>query len=392
MKKVLPFLIGAVLTTAGLISIPLPPQESWERAIEYCKQNPEIDGKKIDVVFVGSSRFRNGIDPKIFHRTLRDHGIDSGSVFVVSAGMGLAHQNSYTLDRLFESDSFRPEFIVVEALDFSSWAPQAATDQFGFRQRFKQWHDLENTREVFGTIAGEVRDKKMGDRIQIWIERGADHLTLFALRNYPLGRGSDIIGAINNILHGRQIDFSKGDFDFREGEEDFGISWGYEPLPEGRVHDSFNKFMEEPELFEEMLREISEYETARIPKEPDNLDAFLSQIKQVTSRGSRLVYLAVPSGPKKHRDSAPFWWMEDRGIISSTDSGTNVPVFLDGFNNPSGEYHYLHKPEFRWDAHHLNPEGVRIFSEDLGHKFIEVFYPGHQINCARGAHYKRESE
>lgn len=369
------------LSAIGVHTYFSQPMQRWEKQIEYVINTP----KTYDVLFVGSSRFFNGVDPLVFDEVMKEHGIETTS-FNTSAQGATMHFRDYILRRLLKGGA-EPKFLVIEANDFSR--KSGGNNTMGFRTaRYIEWHDWNQTRSVLNTV---VQSKEPLFRLPTSEKSDSkasliyDHLTFFGARALPIGQ----MYAAN--VHGGEWELNipnpfLPDL-YVEDIESFERVRGYDQLESrhftfGARWEQFRPYLEDPVKWNDRNDKMMVKKEMRRTRRPSNLEAFLAQISLARAAGVQLLYVQAPSA---HDASPPFDWMVDRGIIvnSKVDSGEKTPVYRDF--NVKGKT-YLDNVENRFDITHIGAMQVPEFTRDVAHWVIEDFYPENALICSDMGH------
>jgi hypothetical protein len=325
--------LAAFEVTAALLRARTPwPEEYGLRAkCEYFAEHRD----EFDLVFLGSSRFFRGIDPRVVDAELAARGLTVRSFNFGLGGMR-RFEGCFVLDRALELRPARLRWVVVEG---EPW--DASADFLGntWSSRVVMWHDWEHTRLALQSVA--LEPAPLAQRLST----GWTHLQLCAMRFQNMGQGQRI--ALD--LLGRSYDpwgrgLSAADVERAAGYQ------AYEEI----AGDARNVWQEQLAARPEHAREIMDGIVAQNAAPPRlervNLAALRAQQAAIRAAGARMIVVTMPASRGSPDEAA----LHARG---------DVPVLIE-LNRPDRDPRWW-SAEARFDDLHLSRTGAVALSRAL---------------------------
>ena len=339
------FALGLAVASMALFHLFGPPREFRDRMGYFSERKDSFD-----VVFVGSSVTKYGIDPKVFDKAMLDAGVE-----LRSFNMGIAGAWGFELDnRIREILAMKPKslrWIFIEPRLLKLVMEREYSD------RDVWWHSARQT----GVAAGFI------DEIPVaWREKYPLLLTHFghmAARYLNVGKGSDALGFL--IV---SEDEEKSERQLAR-YEDLEESAGY-----WRLTDDYIQFASPGMIqlanaapgavaqYEMKLAErVAELDSGRrvgASSPPYVKDALRDQVEFIGNQGIQPIYI-LPPGISPH--------LSKYGWVHTLFWESIVPEPL-AFDDPR-KYPDLYAVQARFDDAHLNEHGATAFSKHLARKF-----------------------
>ena len=280
----------------------------------YFRENRD----RIDVLFVGSSRFYHQIIPAQF-----DAAVGQVRSFNFGYDGMWPPESFYLLRKLLALRPAHLKWVVIDLMDINT----QLDERNNYTMRMAYWHDLRHTALTFRDIVATRFHPEQ--KFDLFVQHGR----LCASQILNLGCGAD-------FLKTRLIPSPpRKTFIWEAGA-------GFEPEPsrgmEGKIRDGFV-----------MTVERLKTGIAPAPVRPVFRDALHELIRDVRRAGAEPIFVIAPT-------------------INGRENFTEVPdgVAVFGFNHPA-EYPELFDPAKHYDAWHLNEKGAVDFTAILAEKFIE---------------------
>jgi hypothetical protein len=330
---------AAFLAGAALLGPWVPPPEEDELAarLEWFAEHRD----EFDLVFVGSSNFRLGIDPHRVDETLARLGHPVRSFNFGVEGMN-AFEGRQVLEQVLALEPRRLRWAVIELVHVR------ATDLLGrnrWTDRVVAWHDVSRTSEVIEAL----RRATLGwpDRI----EQILLHLRHLAWRLSNIGQGPRMATAFLGL-----------DADERnDAYEKISKNLGFRPLG---IFQGDQGPRARRELEQEWGRKMARFEKTRHVSTPTSTfdpGPIQDQIAELEARNIEPIYVIAPVG----RGTPLAEQLIAKGMIPE-------PLI---YNRPE-EFPELYDVDHRYDVTHLNARGARIWSpmlaEDIARRMDEA--------------------
>jgi len=303
--------------------------------------------KKIDILFVGSSRVFHGIAPKIFDRTLREHGYDWHSFNAGMDGMNPAEEQAL-VRQLLACHPPRLKYIFFE---FQS-DPAAGTPIHDneVQERDVYWRDLPALvagLRKFAIGFSSSLPSTFGSRFSLGRLRyfapllSAD--TRLWFRNFSHGgRGVDLLATLSSKKPSAMHDPAAADYGYLRGYKD-----GFFPMDTPLSGEILTKYRE-------AFAEMEKNRQAKLA-EPVMQDQLRRFAKAMTARRIRVAFILPPA------------------VIGNPGDEINAPpgTLLLAYDNVA-RYPELYAEENRLDRQHLNGRGAELFSRQLALDFLRA--------------------
>jgi hypothetical protein len=329
----------AFLAVAAFLRPWVPPPEADEMAARLAWFAEHKD--EFDLVLIGSSNFRLGVDPRRFDETLAHLGHPVRSFNFGVEGMN-AFEGRQLLDRVLAMEPKRLRWAVIELVQLR---PSEWIGRNPWTDRVVGWHDLQRSAEVVESL----RRAKLSasDRIH-WLQM---HLRHTAWRLSNIGQGPRMASALLGLDAAAMA----------EAFEKISKNLGFRPLGIFRSDQS-------PRARRELEREWAEKmarfeETRRATASTSRFDPapIQRQVAALEKRGIEPIYVIAPIG---------------RGtpLVEQLIAEGKLPEPLI-YNRPE-EFPELYDVDHRHDVTHLNARGARIWSpilaEDVARRMDEA--------------------
>ena len=310
--------IASLAGSSALISCVLPPAS----IPQFSEKIAWFAAHKDDyaAVFIGSSQFYRGIDPRQFD---------------CDAGLGIRSFN-FGLDGLWPAESF---FVLRQILAqhprrlrwvFIDWMDiDPRIDHVGTTRRMMYWHDTRHTTMTLQRIA-EMPDS--------WVEKvqlASAHLGLWMRRL---------------MHHGQAVESFEGKL--RKN------NYGRVKVPVWAKHDGWRSGKSsgiEGEALTHYAAQLDRLRSAG-PRPPMGaaLETAVRDIAaEIRTAGATPILIASPAADTRHLFAPP--------------AGIEAWIFNDPESNPE-----LFQPELRYDNYHLNPRGAELFTRLLAGRFLQM--------------------
>lgn len=289
-------------------------------------------GKSYDVVFIGSSRVRRQISPRVFDATLKEKGWDGRSF---NFGMdGLGHpEMPYLIDQLLDLHLPRLRYVFLELTRFGrEFGPLMQADSV----RVLHWHTLPYTTMICRAIWDDPESRPASLRLA----NIAEHWQIYLRRQFHSGRGHDFLA---------QFYFGTSPARPNLGPEQSGF------FPERATFP--------PAQLENYRRQVAEQSAKRghAPVQDRVFEeATEEMLDKLRRRGITPIIITVP----RIYPSPP--WIPTSVTAPGDDRAARG--FVLRFDDPA-QHPELFDPRHHYDAQHLNAEGAELFSRQLAEKF-----------------------
>ena len=272
---------------------------------------------RIDVLFLGSSRFYHQIIPAQF-----DAAVGRGRSFNFGYDGMWPPESFYLLRQLLALRPARLKWVVIDLMDINSQLDERNNSTL----RMAYWHDLAHTRIAFRDIlASRLNRDQQFDLL-------AQHGRLCFSQILNLGRGADLLG--------RRLEGKKP----RKKPYDWEATAGFEAEPDRRMEGKIREgFVTTVERLKQGL--------APMPVRPVFRDALRDLIADIRRAGAEPIFVIAPT-------------------INGRENFTEIPseAAVFALNNPA-EFPELFNPDKHYDAWHLNEKGAVDFTTVLAEKF-----------------------
>jgi hypothetical protein len=272
---------------------------------------------RIDVLFLGSSRFYHQIIPAQF-----DAAVGSGRSFNFGYDGMWPPESFYLLRQLLALRPARLKWVVIDLMDINTQLDERNNSTL----RMAYWHDLAHTRIAFEDILASKfhRDQKF--------DLLAQHGRLWFSQFLNLGRGADLLNKRLAPKPPRKTPYS--------WEGSAGFEAGPNRAMEGKARDGYVVTVER------LKKELPGY-----PVRPVFRDALRDLIADVRRTGAEPIFVIAPTINGREN------------FTEIPDGATVIPL-----NNPA-EHPELFDPARHYDAWHLNEKGAVDFTRILAEKF-----------------------
>lgn len=312
--------LTALAATAVLIGrwLPFPEVPDIAPKFRYFAENQE----RFDTLFVGSSRFRHQVIPRLFDQQTAALGTPTRSLNIAYSGMW-PPENFYFLRQLLALRPPHLKWVVFELIDGSTRFDEneAAT------LRMAYWHDWRHTRMAWGMLrefsgltSGETRGMALL------------HARLFLRQSLHFGRGAAWVEKrFAKVKKKRQLSWME--------------TRGFDPEPEPGT------------LIGPVLAAYQEkLETLKKPRPPSVLrpgliDALRAVQAEVRAAGAETIFVLPPTVSLAEN-------------INGLPAGLPVLLFNDVHTDAR-----LYEPDLHYDAGHLNTRGAEEFTRLLAERF-----------------------
>jgi hypothetical protein len=322
--------LAALIATGMLLDRVLPAQDvpTVTAKLDWLSSHRD----SYDVLFIGSSRVRRQISPKVFDATMAARGFPTCSLNLGVDAMTFP-EIGYLLDRVLERKPPKLRMVITDLNPLRREVYPANAEQ---SLRAIYWHDFRYTMEACLAVLRDPRAK--GGRSTNCGELLIAHLNLMLRRYCNLGRCYALIQP-----PGKSEASSIGEKDR-----------GYFP-----VDELMNPA--EARVFNEKLAEMKTPGKRRIPMDPV-LELVLERfVKKIEATGARAFFVAPPVAALAHS-------------LLPRKTETSHPVTFE-FDDPV-LYESLYDPAKRYDAQHLNLAGSTEFTELLANQIADSLASG----------------
>ncbi len=274
---------------------------------------------RIDVLFLGSSRFYHQIIPAQF-----DAAVGSVRSFNFGYDGMWPPESFYLLRQLLARQPARLKWVVIDLMDINTQLDERNNSTL----RMAYWHDLAHTRIAFADILASKFHP--GQKFDLLAQHG--RLCFSQLLN--LGSGADLLASRLEEKKPRKKPYT--------WETTAGFEAGPDRAMEGREREGFVSTVER------LKKGI-----APVPVSPAFRAALSDLIADVRRAGAEPIFVIAPT-------------------INGRENFTGIPgdAAVFAFNDPA-QYPELFNPEKHYDAWHLNEQGAVDFTAVLAGKFIE---------------------
>ena len=306
-------------------------------------RNFRAQRQKIDSVFVGSSRVFHGISPKVFDRTLREHGRNWRSFNAGMDGMNPSEELALVRRLL----AFHPRKLKYIFFEFQS-DPGAGTPirNDEVRERDVYWRDLPSLVAGFRKFVVGLSSplpSTLGDRFSLGRLTYFGHLlsadTRLWFRNFAhVGEGFEILDRI-----AKQTALTTSD-------PVAGYKDGFFPMDTPMPADVLTKYRAS-------FADMDKYRREHLP-EPVIQDQLKRFAKEMAKRHITVVFILPPAV------------IGNLGDEINAPSGSLLLAYDDAHRYPD-----LYAEENRLDRQHLNGRGAKLFSRRLALDFLNALAP-----------------
>jgi hypothetical protein len=280
----------------------------------------------IDVLFLGSSRVRRQISPRIFDSVLRERGMEVQSYNFGLDGLGVP-EIAHVADEIIAVKPPRLKYVFIELTRFArEFGALAQPDS----PRSIYWHTPRYATVLCQAIWSDPASVPVKDRLSLI----GDHAEIALRRVCNLGRGVEI------FEHGGKLGFKRK----RMGPEADGFFPVNEQFPKGRRAE-----------YEKQLAALP----AVLNQPPTTEPLFAEVIHDLLGKLQRAgITPVIVTMPRIH-PAAP-WVPEADG----SGPGWIVLRFDDPAKHPD-----LFDARLHYDPQHLNGDGAKVFSRVLAEEF-----------------------
>jgi len=311
----------AVVCAALNASLPFPEIDVLSSNLRFFQQHRD----DFDTLFIGSSRVRHQISPRIFDRTMGEAGFPTRTFNFGISGM-VPPEDSYVLERLLGAKPRRLKWVFIELGELQT---KRVPEAEGTR-RWLYWHDRKRTSLVIRALRED---------------RG-----YWEARDLLMFHGALFVKNFTNV--GRKIDFS----------EWMSRRWKEEALSKtlGRDRDGYvplSRAMpaEEAAVYETELKNFVTESGSRFVS-PSSEDACRQVADEVRRAGAIPIFLITPLTRQIKLGFRP-----ESGIAD------NVMSF-----NDARAYPQLYRTEMRLDGGHLNSVAAEEFTRLIAENFSRL--------------------
>jgi hypothetical protein len=322
----LAFVAALVLSAAGLqrMAPPLPVPEYAEKLAFFARHH-----KEIDTVFIGSSRVRRQISPKVFDATTAELGMPSRSFNFGLDGMGHP-ELPYVVDELLKLQPRGLREIVIELTRFGRefnriFPPDSL--------RTIHWHTYRYT----ASTCRAVWQDPAGPRLMERLSRILQHLSVCAVRELNLGRGAAWCQA-----H-LELPLPPAPARVALGPEGNGFFQVPDRFPPGKIP-----------AYRSQLAEWASRRGAPVEQDPAFQSATREMLAKLHRRGIRITIVVMP-----RIFPQPPW-------VPEFAPGEGLVLRFDDLEKEAA----LYNPAARYDAQHLNAEGAKLFTRALAQRLV----------------------
>lgn len=336
-----------------------PPKEFRDR-MAYFREHKDT----YDVVFVGSSVTKFGIDPKVFDRALleADVGVNArlgagGNARIRSFNMGIRDAYGFEVDhRIREIVAMKPECLKWMLIEPRLWKLKSERE---FSDRDIWWHSWRQTRLIAGAIS----------RIPVrWRDKFpllAGHLGHWSARCLNVGKGSNALGFLvaGEDEKRAERELSRYD-DFEESAGYWRLTREYIQLVSPGLIQLADAAEPRVRAYEIRVRErIAELDAQGQTGAPAPAHVSLAvrdQVKFLRANGIEPIYVLPPGIDPYH---SRFDW-----VHTLFWEGVAPEPFA--FDDPR-KYPDLYAASARFDDAHLSEDGATLYSIHLAHRMAE---------------------
>lgn len=317
----------------GVVRGLVPWPESDERAARWHFFRTSDD---YDVLIVGSSNLRHGLDPRVLDRTLAARGHLLHSFSLAAEGMHVIEADVILREVVAEPRP-RLRYVLIELLPHS---PLALIGPNHFSDPVQFWHTAAGTRFALRALA-RARAPLQQRAALGWL-----HLRHAGRRWGSVGQGPRIVAGTRASQLG----------DVGRIASNRGFT-ALDALDDERYDIARRSFLRELDKWEQRVGQIDDRHEWALQGHPVrgtlDLVRVREQIEWVRDLGAEPVFL-VPPVPAATPD-----------VLAAANSG-KIPNVL-AFNSP-GRYPELYRTENRFDFSHLNGVGAERWSEIVGER------------------------
>jgi hypothetical protein len=274
---------------------------------------------RIDVLFLGSSRFYHQIIPPQF-----DTAVGKVRSFNFGYDGMWPPESFYLLRQILALRPAQLKWVVIDLMDINTQLDERNNSTL----RMAYWHDLAHTRLAFRDILESKFNP--GQKFNLLAQHGRHCFSQIL----NLGRGADLL---QQRLEGKKP---------RKKPYLWEATAGYEAGPargmEGKLRDGFVTTVERLKLG-----------LAPMPVRPVFRDALRDLIADIRRAGAEPIFVIAPTINGREN------------FTEIPDGATVIPL-----NDPA-KYPELFNPDKHYDAWHLNEKGAVDFTTLLAEKFVE---------------------
>ncbi|HED66060.1 MAG TPA: hypothetical protein ENJ09_10965 [Planctomycetes bacterium] len=338
------FLAASVLVGRALRQIPGATGDPTRRAVMLDRAFDRVRDE-VDLVFLGSSRFYRGVNPRIFDKRVRNRGGEElaglRSFNLSLNGMGMV-ESIERVRELLESNPARLRWIVLELTDLDP----VYLERNRMGPRMVAWHSARATIDALRVVWSTDRS------LRSKFEESLAHLAEFGTRMSGRGAGPRAVLRLAGI-ESPFIDAPNfNGYETREQQLAWGKAWKT-AAGAGATRGAGDPDEEEAERHR---REVEE-RRASAPKDlPPAHAAVLGELVELCrTRGVEPIFVLAPvSGPNRLARIA-----QRAGVLPT----------LFAYNVPREHPELFQRALFR-DESHYNDDGARVFSRALADDFL----------------------
>jgi hypothetical protein len=298
----------------------------------------EVD--RYQAVFLGSSRIYRQLDPHTFDAVFAEAGRPIRSFNLGAPDMRML-EVLFLARWLLDADPDRLELLVVDAES----EPLFVREENLASDRIVRWHDPRN----FVAIVGETW--RTSPSIAAALYTAGRHARPFAHHVTLLGRGLERVRELRTPRPPEAPPEQRG---FYAGDEEM-VASPYEPqrreleLFHGRLHHDLDRWYRD-------LQRLRRSARAGELTDRFEIELFHELRRIAESRGVRVVFL-VDARPE---ETPNLVWAAENDVVET----------LLRFDDPE-RYAQLYDPALRFDRHHVNKEGARIYTAEVARRILE---------------------
>ena len=292
-------------------------------------------------VFIGSSRVYRQLEPDAFDAVFAESGVAMRSFNLGAPDMRML-EVLFLARWLLDAEPRRLELLVVDA----------ESDPLSIREvnlrsdRIVRWHDPRN----FAAILREVRRSSPTRAAALY--RAGRHAAPFVHHVTRLGRGIDRAAMLASP---RPPEAPLEDRGFHAGDEEMVASPSETQRRDlemfhRRLHGDLDRWRRDVERMTRSPR-------AGALSDPFEIELFEELGELAAGRGVRVVFL-IDARPQPTPNLV---WAAERGIVET----------LLRFDDPE-RYPVLYDPALRFDRHHVNRAGARVYSAEVARRILEL--------------------
>jgi len=312
---------------------------------------------KVNTLFLGSSKTRSAIDPKLFDKQVRE----SSNIPSKSFNLGVYGSNSgelfWFINHLLDQDFKNLQYIFLE-LRPTNLSAKGESDGVNLHtNRTKYWLNFQSFIYSIKNVIG-ISDK---------------HLDFFTkvrmFQNYCISfiENQFNIGMMQSFLNHKLSPTKKNQKKMLLGEN----LDGFQTLDYSATHGDNNLNTRRSTFLKKskaILKKKIEFSIATFENEKgifnqynkNHLNKLLELIKKCEAKGIRLIYLIPPLMASKN------YYQEAKSLYNVLPRGNKIELCN------ASKYPKLHSVENLWDKGHLNHKGAKLYTKLLASKFAEL--------------------